>query len=893
MYRFRLNIIILLTIVVGYIVPAQAQIDSTRSNSDTNQLESPSDSGLKKVDKIRLSTDSVYSKEVSNGFLSDDVDYTALDSIIGSPAQGGAELYNEGYVKYQDITLKAGYISIDFNTSTLYAKGIVDSTGKIQQKPLFTEGGKTYRADEMYYNFATKKAKIKKIITKEGDGFLHGENVKKTDEKSFFVENASFTTCSHEHPHFRINTSKAKVIIGEKVVTKFAYLEILDIPTIFMVPFGFFPTTDKRKSGILIPTYGSSPFRGYFLKDGGYYWAANEFFDITLKGDIYTQGGWGLRGASSYKKRYAYNGSLSLNYDRIKFGREEFSEFTSGAFDDRRNFAIRWTHNQDAKSNPYFKFNANVNIASSSFYQLTGTNTNDILRNQLNSSVSFTKSWPGKPINLTVSARHNQNNATEALTLSLPQATFSVNRQFPFKRKKTVGKKKWFDEIGLSYTANTANEIQTTLNADIFSKKVLLDDARNGINHTIPISANYKVFKFFVFNPTINYNERWYFKRRDYRFNDTANAVTYDTVDGFFANRSFTTSANLSTKLYGMYGFKGYLKKIRHTITPTVGLSYRPDFSTDFWGYYQNVQSDSSGTTESFDRYTGQLYGVAPSGKQGSVTFSLLNTLEAKVKSKRDSTGEKKIKLLERISLNTSYNMAAEEFKWQNLRLTASSSALKGLIIMNYNANLDFYGFDPDEGTNGARVNRSAFDVNGKWLRPTNQTFTAGVSLNGDRFSKDKKTKPNKNKKKDGLEEANGNDGKGGALGVTEGDPDYYNPNTTFDFKPTWNMNVNYNLSKISSGLDANLRQSVSLNGDVQVTENWRMGFSTGYDLEAKDFTITTFDFYRSLHCWEMRCTWIPLGVAQSYSLTIRVRSDVLSDLKYERRRGYGDFDNR
>lgn len=894
MHRLGLKIIFLLTLVVGYVVPSIAQIepaDSSNAIMDSIGIsrfyQNPSDTNLKKTDKIRLSPDSVYSTN-GGGFLKDDVDYTAEDSIVGSPGEGSAELYNQAYVKYQDITLEAGYIKIDFNTSTLYARGISDSSGKIVQKPLFVEGGKSYRADEMRYNFETKKAKIKKVITQEGEGFLHGEDVKKLGENVLFIKNASYTTCSHEHPHFRIRTNKAKVIPGEKVVTQFAYLELMDIPTFLMVPFGFFPTQTKKKSGILVPAYGSSPFRGYFLKDGGFYWAGTDYVDLAIKGDIYTQGGWGLRALSNYKKRYAYSGNLNLSYNIIKFGREEFAQFNSSAFDNRSDFGIRWTHNQDPKAHPNFRFNANVNIASATFYQVTSTNPEDILTNQLASSVSINKSWPGKPFNLSVSARHNQNNATKALSFTLPQATFSVNRMFPFKRQVSVGKKKWFEEIGITYTANTANEIRTTLDSDIFNKRTLLDEARNGISHSIPIAANYKIFKNFVLNPSINFTERWYFKRQDFRFVDSNNTVTSDTVNGFFANRDFRAQVNVSTKVYGTFYYKGYLKALRHVMTPTVGLSYKPDYSDDFWGYYQNVQSDSLGNTESRDRYASQLYGSASSGRQGNVNFGLQNILEGKIKSSKDSSGVKKIKILERLSLSTSYNMAAEEFQWAPLTLAATSTLFSGLVSLNFNSSYSFYGFDEDLET---AVNESSWNTNGQLLRPVRESLASGINLNANTF-KGKGKKKGKKKDQEENEDETAKEGGGPvALGITEGDPDYYNPKTRFDFKPTWNLRLNYTLNKNYSGLSSTISQAIQASGDVQLSQNWKFNFTTGYDLQNKDFTVTSFNFFRTLHCWEMQCAWIPFGFQQSYNLTIRVNSSVLSDLKYERRRGVGDFE--
>ncbi len=894
MHRLGQKIIFLLTLVVGYVVSSQAQVqptDSSNASMDSIGIsrfyQNPSDTNLKKTDKIHLSPDSVYSTD-AGGFLEDNVDYTAEDSIVGSPGEGGAELYNKAYVKYQDITLEAGYIKIDFNTSTLFAKGIRDSTGKIVQKPLFVEGGKSYRADEMRYNFETKKAKIRKVITQEGEGFLHGEDVKKFGENILFIKNASYTTCSHEHPHFRIRTNKAKVIPGEKVVTQFAYLELMDIPTFLMVPFGFFPTQDKKKSGILVPAYGSSPFRGYFLKDGGFYWAGTDYVDLAVKGDIYTQGGWGLRALTNYKKRYAYSGNLNLSYNLIKFGREEFAKYNSSAFDNRSDFGIRWTHNQDPKAHPNFRFNANVNIASATFYQVTSTNPEDILTNQLASSVSINKSWPGKPFNLSVSARHNQNNATKALSFTLPQATFSVNRLFPFKRQVSVGKKKWFEEIGITYTANTANEIRTTLDSDIFNKKTLLDDARNGISHSIPISANYKIFKNFVLNPSITYKERWYFKRQDFRFVDSINNVTSDTSNGFFANRDFQAQVNVSTKVYGTFAFKGYLKALRHVMTPTVGLSYKPDFSDDFWGYYQSVQSDTLGNFDSYDRYGSQLYGSASAGKQGNVNFGLQNILEGKVKSSKDSSGEKKVKILERFSLNTSYNMAAEEFQWAPLGINATSTVFNGLVSLNFTSSYSFYGYDEELKT---QINESSWSSNGSLLRPLREGLASGINLNANTFKK----KGEKKKKKGGKKKAVENDGeeedKPASVGITEGDPDYYNPKTRFDFKPTWNLRLNYTLSKNYKGLTSTISQGLRASGDVQLSENWKFNFTTGYDFENKDFTVTSFNFFRQLHCWEMQCAWIPFGFQQSYTLTIRVNSSVLSDLKYERRRGVGDFE--
>ncbi len=899
-----LKIIILLTVVVGFLVPVQAQVDTSEKNFGTaDSTEIPVTDSLSgnyrdttlagpiafpDSSDIRFSTDSVYSRPVqNNSLIPSELDFTAEDSIIGSPVTGEARLYNKAYVKYEDITLEAGFIRVDFNAKEVYARGITDSSGQVTQKPIFTEAGKSYRADEMRYNFDTKKAKIKKVITTEGEGFLHGEDVKKVDEKVFYIKNASFTTCSHEDPHFRIKTSKAKVISGEKVVTQLAYLEIVDVPTILFVPFGFFPTTEKRKSGIIIPSYGNSQYRGYFLQNGGYYWAVNDYLDLTLTGDIYTQGGYGWQAQTNYRKRYAYSGNLNLSYNLIRYGRPEFQEFVGSAFDNRSDFAITWAHNQDPKANPSFRFNSNVNIASSNFYRVTSVDADQVLNNRLNSSISIAKSWPGRPFNLNVSARHSQNNSTQDLTVNLPQINFALNRQFPFKRQVSVGKKRWYEEIGISYTMDAGNEIQTKLGKPFFTETVFRDSARNGVRHSIPISANYKVFKYFVFNPSVNVTHRWYFDRANYFFVDSLNAIRNDTMNGFYTNTDFNANANLSTKLYGLWRYKGFVRAVRHVFTPNVGISYKPDFAVDDWGYYQRVQSDTLGNFTRRDRYQGKLYGSASSGKSGSINLGVQNTLEAKVRDRTDSTGEKKIKLLERLSLNTSYNTAVSEFNWSPLNLTASSTAFQGLLNMNYSATYDVYGYDTELGT---RVNKSAYEVNGTWLRTTNQSFTTGISLSANRFKK-KGKKPDPGEEVDKKEGLIDSEPRPNDLGITEGDPDYYGAQGFVDFDAPWTLNVNYNLRKSYQGLESRVSQSMDFSGDIKLTENWKVGFRSGYDFEAKDLTYTTFDFYRDLHCWELRCTWVPFGFQQSYTLTIRVKANVLSDLKMERRRGVGDFE--
>ena len=893
MRRSSYQIIILLTAIVGFANLAYGQEqDSTKLALDSlsRPLIAPIDS-TNALDTLGFfnpqDTNRKAKPAQSKSFIDTDIIYNAEDSIPKSIDGGIIELYNKAIIEYGEMKIEAGYIRIEFEKSEIYATGLADSTGKMDQKPLFTEKGKTYRSDEMRYNFKSGKARINKMITQEGEGFLHGEKIKKTGSSAFYVKDASYTTCSHEHPHFAIHTPKAKVIPGEKVVTQFAYLELLGVPTPLMLPFGFFPTTDKRKSGIIIPSYGSSQFRGYFLQNGGFYWAANDFFDLTITGDIYTKGGFGLQTSSNYKKRYKYSGSLSGRYNLLQFGEPEFAAFVGGAFDNRSDFNISWNHQQDAKANPFYRFSANVNIATTQFYQVTSINPDQVLQNRLNSSISFSRRWADKPFNLNIALNHSQNNQSKDLTLTLPQVNFSVNRLMPFKSEGGIsGKKKWYEEIGITYTANAKNQIQTRMDKPVFTETVFRDSSRMGIQHNIPIAANYKVFKFFVFNPSINYTERWYPNKLQYGFNEETNRQEIiDTVSGFFANREFNASANLSTKVYGLWRYKGFVKAIRHVMTPRIGLSYRPDFSDPFWGYFEEVQSDTLGNTTLVNPYSRGVYGSASAGRQGNLNFGVQNTFEAKIRSKTDSTGLKKIKILERLSMNGSYNMAAEEFKMSNISVAASSTIFNNLVNINYNATLDPYHFDAELNR---RVDEYSVNKGAGLVRITSQRFTLGSRLDANRFKKKKDSEESQQASED---EKAKQQAQASALGITEGDIDYYRLPGYVDFSVPWSLNLNYNLSFSKPGAaEANINQSVDLSADIDLSKGWKIGFRTGYDLKANDFTFTTFNFHRDLHCWDLSCTWVPFGFQQSYMLTIRVKSSILQDLKLQRNRGVGDF---
>ncbi|MCC5916349.1 MAG: LPS-assembly protein LptD [Cryomorphaceae bacterium] len=830
--------------------------------------------------------------------LEEIIDSDALDSIVSNMREEKTFLYNKAVVIYGDIKLEAGYMEIDMKINEVLATGFYDSTGALVQKPVFTEGGKEYRTDTIRYNFDTGKAIIKQLLTQEGEAFMQGERAKKMDDDVMYINRASYTTCSHETPHFRIMTTKTKVIPNERLVTGPAYLEVLELPTPLALPFGFFPTMEERKSGILIPAYGSSLERGHFLRGGGFYLSISDYWDYTIRTDIFTRGGYGLFNTVNYAQRYKFKGNVNLDYNRIIIGRPEFDAFN--AYQNSSDFSIRWSHQQDPKANPNLQFSANVNIATQSFNQLATQDPNSFLSNQLNSSVNLTKSFPSRPFTLGVQAGHDQSNATGNLNLNLPTVNFNMNRIFPFKRSMAVGKDLWYEKIMVQYTGNFQNRIETTLDEFEVSPQFLADNSKSGVRHNVPISASYKVFKFFTLAPSVNYSQQWFFSRNEFRHNPDRPAIDsvtgrplmqVDTIreSGFFTPQTFNVRADLTTKIYGMWNYKkGPLKALRHVLTPLVGLSYSPDFSDPFWGSYQEVQINPEGETQRLTQYGQNTFAGPGAGRQGNVNFRLDNVVEAKMRSKRDTTGERKIKLLEGFTINGSYNMAAEQFQWSQVRITARSSILKGLISFNYNTAFDPYGLDE----NGQRINEFYLNTDGRLLRPVNSQFNVTTNLSSKTFDflKSGKENPAKQPVGNGYDPLNVESGFGA---YTTGDPNYFHLNYFVDYTATWNLTLNYVASTQFVNDEARLTQTFDFRGDISLTQSWRIGFSSGYDLQNNGFSYTSLDFYKDLHCWELNCRWIPFGVQQSYFLSLGVKAPMFKDLKLERQRGIGDFGQR
>jgi lipopolysaccharide assembly outer membrane protein LptD (OstA) len=801
-----------------------------------------------------LSRDSlVLGLPASPDALDEEVIYSAEDSMRFDLAEKKIYLYGKADVKYDKIHLQAAYIEINWSTNVIHAEGRPDSTGKMSGTPQFSEGEQTFDASKMDYNFKTKKGKISEIYTKQGEGYLLGNAVKKMENESFFVKNGKFTTCNlPEHPHFYINASKVKVIPNDKIVTGPANLVIEEIPTPLVVPFGIFPNTSSRKSGILFPTYGDSPGLGFFLMDGGYYWGISDHFDASLRGDIYSRGSWGLKGGTNYNYRYRFNGNLDLRYAKILQGDPEL--LGSSVI---KSFFVTWRHNQDAKSRPNSRFSANVNAGSSDYNQLNSFNTNNIVANTFQSAITWTKTFNRLPLNLNVSAGHSQNTQTRIITVNAPEIQLNVNRIFPFRRKNPVGAQRFYEKIGITGTLQSKNTISQP--DSVYMQPGLAKKFNNGMQFQLPIATSFQLLKYFNVSPSFNVLGRGYFSNIQKRYDADLQEVVTDTIRKFSQLWEYNAAVNVSTRVYSF--LKLGKNTVRHVATAQFGFRYQPDFSTVEYGYY-----GPNGTISSYSPYEQGIYGQPSRGKQGTVTLGVNNNVEAKVRSRKDTTGSglRKIVLFDAVNFNTGYNLAVDSFNLQALSVNARTRIAK--IDVVYSSNWDWYAYDT---LIGKRLNQLEYDVSGKWLRPLNTSLALNTTL----ASGAKKKDQSKSKRELDTELSK-------------------NPNAYIDFSVPWNLNAGLIFGQNQATGTPVRNAIVNFSGDVSITEKWKVSFSSGYDFVQKEISFTSIDIYRDLHCWEMRFNWIPFGFRQSYNFSINVKSGMLQDLKLNRRRQWFDLEN-
>jgi lipopolysaccharide assembly outer membrane protein LptD (OstA) len=835
------------------------------------------DTIISKNDSIKTKNDSTKktSSKESEYALSSKVEYTANDSIRFNIAEQKVYLFGKAEIKYEDINLTANYIEISFKKNQLYAKGIVGSTGKTTGEPVFTQGSESFTSATLTYNFKTKKGLITSIFTKESEGYLHGNLVKKFSDNSINVKNGMYTTCDLEHPHYEIKFLKARVIPNDKIVTGPAYLVIEDVPTPLALPFGFFPNKKGQKSGLLIPSYGESANRGFFLENGGYYVGLGEHFDLALRGDIYSHGSWAARALSNYNERYKYNGNFSLGYAVNIDGDKGTPSYSKN-----NDFFIKWYHNQDVKARPNSRFSASVNAGSSKYNKYNPSSTTDYLSNTMQSNISYFTTIAGK-YNFSVNMSHSQNTITHNVSLNLPEITFSANRFYPFRNENRIGKMHWYENISIGYTMNAKNNINT-IDSLLFRKETL-KQMQNGMEHSIPISSSIKLLKTFTWTNTISYTERWYLQSIEKHWENNMHIVNSDTtfgylktdtIQGFKAARDFNFSSSLTTRLYGMYQFKkGKIVAIRHVLTPTVSFVYTPDFGSEEWGYYRYLRDNTStGQTKYYSIFETGIYGAPPRDKSGFINFNLANNLEMKVRSKKDTiTGIKKVVLIDNFTISGGYDIAKDSLNWSKINMSGRTKLFKNLDV-TYASSWDPYVVD----STGKNLNEFELKKNKRLFRRTNTNWA--FSLNWSLRSKQKKKEiasPNASEEEIDMIKAN--------------------PGAYLDFDQPWSLNIQYqlnymnNFDLIAKKIVNKVIQTLSFSGDINITPKWKVGFRSGYDFEQKDLSYTSIEIHRDLHCWEIIFNWIPMGFQKSYNLTIRVKSPVLQDLKLTKKKDFRD----
>ena len=800
------------------------------------------------------------------------------DSLVYDVRNRRVYIYNQGEVTYQNRRLKADYMRIDMADKMIYAYGKADTLDGEPRvtKPEFTEGDAAYQMDTIAYNLDSNKAKIKGVATQQGEGWLIGGSVKKLPDNTVNIEDGKYTTCDEtDHPHFYMAMTKAKVIPGKKVVTGPAYLVIEDVPIYFLgIPGGFFPISTGPKSGLLMPSYGEEYSKGFFLRDMGYYFTLGDHADLALRGGFYTLGSWEASAASRYIKRYKYSGSFNMQYSNVKTGEKGEPDYLK-----QSNFRIQWSHSQDPKANPGSTFSASVNFATSGYSRYSATNLNDILATQTNSSIAWSKNWAGTPFSLSANMAVSQNSQNKSLSVTLPNVVFNVSRVYPFKRRERMGKERWYEKISMQYTAKMTNSVTTTEDR-IFSRETL-DNMKNGIEHTLPVSASFNLFNYINVSPSFNYNEKWYFKRVDFEWNPVTNRTdTLPAEYGFYRLYNYNASVSTSTTLYGMYDLTKRRKDrkiqaIRHVLTPSIGFSFAPDFGDPRYGYYRTRQTDSTGRTTTYSPYAVNAYGVPSSGKSMSLNFSLSQNLEMKVLSKRDTSGMKKIKLIDDFSIRGSYNFLADSMGLSNISLSLRTTLFNNFGL-NLSATLDPYRVSPE----GRRYNKLFFPG-----RLVSTGWSFGYSFQS---RKDRSTPA--------------------ANDITSIPPEYQNPfhdpygsldpvlrrqymaQSYYDFSLPWNVSfnyaVNYSINYVNNGTTGyrkNITQTVGFNGSINLTPKTGITFQGGYDIQRNKLTTSSISISRDLHCWQMSFSWIPFGYHRSWSFNIGVKAGSLSDLKYDK----------
>jgi lipopolysaccharide assembly outer membrane protein LptD (OstA) len=815
-----------------------------------------------KPDSVAVTADTL-KQPSGGGFLDDKVNYKAEDSITADLNHKKAYLYNHAEVYYQDMTLKAGFIEIDFEKKLITARGVADSSGKIVQRPVFEQGADKFTAGEIIYNTDSRKGKIKDVLTQQGDGYIHGSDIKKDTNNMYYVASGRYTTCDLEdEPHYYLSAKKIKVIPNDKIITGPAELYIADVPTPLVLPFGYFPNKKGRRSGLVMPSYGESNLLGFFLSNGGFYYGGSELFDLTILGDIYSNGGFATRNSSSYNKRYLYSGNVGFNYSRM-YGPSANPELAHQPM--INNYQVSWGHSQDSRSHPDSRFQAQVTLATQTYNKYNSSVTGGYLNTTNTSNINYYKGFTGTPITMNVSGRATQNLLTKKIDITLPSLNVNMGMISPFKNANRIGKR-WYDQVRLSAALTASNTISTY--DSILFKERTLKKMQNGMNLNIPLSTTFTVLKYIQVSPNISTNTNVYFQTIYKRYDSITHKIITDTIGGLRASSEARASVSMQTKLYGDYFFKTkHLKQIHHTLSPSVSVGYHPDWSQRQFGYYGSV-TDSNGVSHPYSIFEGALNSGPGSGKEGSIGFGLNNTLEAKIKQNTDSGSvDKKVSLLDNLNASISYNAAAQHYKWSMINLSARTRLFNKLDITAGST------YDPYLRIDGRRADSLEITY-GHVAHLASVNASISTSLKS------------KDKKKDTGSKSTTAGATAPVAPVTSRDELKYimeHPTSYVDFNIPWTLNIYYNAYYSALATSKQFTQSVTFNGDVTLTKSWKISGSSGYDFISHKLTVTSINVYRDLHCWELHFNWVPFGFRQSFLLTINVKSSMLKDLRVKK----------
>ena len=847
------------------------------------------------------------------------VQYVANDSLVYEGASGMAYLFGESNVKYEDMDLKSEEIYMCLDSSLVHARGGKDSTGVDFGTPVFVMGKDTYETDSMSFNFKTKKGLISNVYTEQDDGFLTSELSKRNSKGELFLQHGRYTTCDDPHPDFYIAMSRAKVTPGKKAVMGPAYLVVADVPLPLAIPYGFFPFSKSYSSGLIMPTYGDETERGFYLRDGGYYFAISDKIDLKVLGEIYTKGSWGLSAASNYKKRYRYSCSFFASYQNTINGEKNLPDYSK-----QTSFKIQWSHRQDAKANPFRTLSASVNFATSSYERNNLTsmyNPQSYSQTTRTSSVSMSNTFSSIGMTLSTTMNLSQNMRDSTISMTLPDLNISISRFYPFKRKKMAGKERWYEKISMSYTGQLSNSITTKEDKLLHSS--LSRDWRNGMQHSIPVSGNFTLFNYLNINPSINFTDRMYLNKINRSWDEAAQKEVTDTIDGFYNIYNWSMSVSASTKLYIFYTpwrklFGDKIKTIRHVFTPQVSFNYAPDFSSSRYGYYETYQkTDANGNVSlvEYSPYSNGLYGVPGKGKTGSLSVDISNNIEMKIKSDADSTGEKKISLIDELGASMSYNFATDIRPLSDLSTRLRLKLTKSYTL-NLNAVFASYAYELDENGRPYLSNTKTLWGMGKFGRfqgmSQNISYTLDNTKVGNFFKwlrgekvdkkKDKNNRDDEDEEDEFNRETNEDDdmqrGQRGArkenAGKAETDEDGY-----MKFSIPWSLSFGYGISmRENTGGNFNydkmrypykFTQTLNCSGNIRLSDGWNISFSSGYDFENKKISMTTASLGRDLHCFNMSCQLV-LAPYTSYNFSFRCNAATLTDaLKYDKRSSYSN----